>query len=219
MDRAAHSEDGLLRRLPEQDRAKPPPNELIHQAVPTSSFDAVLQRQHHALRPHRSFHPRPVLVGFCTLCSPCWHSRRCLCLGLGQCASTFLPTFPQRGFASRASRGSSPLQYYAGSDPCRTSPARQASLLTLHCLPGIPPPITSCARTSLCQSPQRVRSIPFGFRLRQDRAGSPHHAAESGSSSYRLPLRLRLLPTPPRGDAVAFGFIRCDLLWHGLAPC
>src|ERR1700675_1208469 len=36
---------------------------------------------------------------------------------------------------------------------------RQVSPLTLHCLPGIPPPTTSCARTSLCQSPQRVRPV------------------------------------------------------------
>jgi len=179
--------------------------------VPTSSFDAVLQRRHHALRPHRSFHPRPVLAGFCTLCSPRGHCRCCLCLGLGHCASTFLPTFPRRGFAIRAFRGSPPLRYYAGSDSCRASPARQVSLLTLHCLPDIPPPITSRARTSLCQSPQRVRSIPFGFRLRQARASSPPHAAESGSSSYGLPVRLRLLPTPPHGDAVAFSFMQCDL--------
>lgn len=30
--------------------------------------------------------------------------------------------------------------------------------------------------------------------------------AESGSSSYGPPVRLRLLPTPPRGDAVTFGY-------------
>src|SRR5580704_10889767 len=41
--------------------------------------------------------------------------------------------------------------------PAWLSQARQVSPLTLHCLPGIPSPTTSCARTSLCQSPQRVR--------------------------------------------------------------
>src|SRR5262249_10775784 len=138
---------------------------LVHQTVPTSSFDAVLQRRHHALRPDRGFHPRPVLAGFCTLCSPRGHCRCSLCLDLGHCTSSFLPPFPRRGFAARAFRGFSPLRYYAGSDSCRTSPARQASLLTLHRLPGIPPPTTLCARTSLCQSPQRVRSAPFGSRL------------------------------------------------------
>jgi hypothetical protein len=32
------------------------------------------------------------------------------------------------------------------------------------------------------------------------------HQAESSSSSYGLVSHLRLLPTPPRGDAVTFGF-------------
>jgi hypothetical protein len=46
--------------------------------------------------------------------------------------------------------------------PARRSHARQVSSLTPLCLPDIPPPITSCTRTSLCQSPQRVRLFP-GF--------------------------------------------------------
>jgi len=50
---------------------------LIHQTVPTTSFDAVHQRRHHALRPDCIFHPRPV-AGFCTLCSPRGHCRCCL---------------------------------------------------------------------------------------------------------------------------------------------
>ena len=48
----------------------------------------------------------------------------------------------------------------------------------------------------------------------------------SGSCSYRLPVRLRLLSTPsrsdadtpPLGDAVAFGYICGDFTWHG-PPC
>jgi hypothetical protein len=65
---------------------------------------------------------------------------------------------------------------------------------------------------------QRVRSDPRGSRLRLEWADSPRHAAESGSLSCGRLVRFRLLPTPPRGDAVAFRFIRCDLLWHGLSP-
>jgi len=34
--------------------------------------------------------------------------------------------------------------------------------------------------------------------------------AETGSSSYGLSVRLRLLPTPPHGDAVAFSYMRGD---------
>ncbi len=81
---------------------------LIHQTVPTTSFDAVRQRRHHAVGPDGGFHPRPV-AGFCTLCSPRGHCRCCLCFRLSHSASTFLPTFPRCGFAFRTSRGSPPL--------------------------------------------------------------------------------------------------------------
>jgi hypothetical protein len=48
----------------------------------------------------------------------------------------------------------------------------------------------------------------FGFRLglRHGYAGSPQHSAETGSLSYGLPVHLRLLPTPPCGDAVIFDY-------------
>jgi len=171
----------------------------IHQTVPTSSFDAVLQRRHHALRPDVSFHPRPV-AGFCTLCGPCGHWRRFRLLPSRHCASIFLPTFPRHGFAIRAFRGCSPLRYYAGSDSCRASPARQVSPFHLLAVWASRPqprraperhvPVTSC-----------VRSVPCGPRLRHLWAGSPQHAAESGSSSCGLSIRLRLLSTPTRSDA------------------
>src|SRR3954451_16453918 len=64
--------------------------------------------------------------------------------------------------------------------PARRSHARQVSSLTPLCLPDIPPPTTSCCPTSLCQSPQRVRWV---FQASPDPAGSPQHAAETGSSS------------------------------------
>src|SRR6202008_659768 len=101
---------------------------LVDQTVPATSFDAVLQRRHHAVGPHRGFHPRPV-AGFCTLCSPCGHWRCFLCLVAHVSPPPSCPAFPRRGFAVRASRGSSPLRYYAGSDSCRASPARQVSPL------------------------------------------------------------------------------------------
>ena len=46
----------------------------------------------------------------------------------------------------------------------------------------------------------------FVSGLRLPFAGSPQHTAESGSSSYGLLFRLRLLPTPPRDDAVTFSY-------------
>jgi len=46
----------------------------------------------------------------------------------------------------------------------------------------------------------------MGFRLRHRIEGSPLLTAESSSLYCGLPVRLRLLPTPPRGDAVIFGY-------------
>jgi hypothetical protein len=59
---------------------------------------------------------------------------------------------------------------------------------------------------------------PVISRLRHKSAGSPRHTAESGSLSYGLSVRLRLLPTPPRGDAVTFGFGGYGFLRCGLPP-
>ena len=49
-------------------------------------------------------------------------------------------------------------------------------------------------------------------------AGSPTGLAESGSSSYGLVVRLRLLPTPPYGDAVTFSYRFVTYTSWGLAP-
>src|SRR5260370_41194389 len=43
-------------------------------------------------------------------------------------------------------------------------------------------------------------------RLRHYLAGSPQPSAESGSLSYGLPVHLRMLSTPPHGDAVSFDY-------------
>src|ERR1700722_4828221 len=51
----------------------------------------------------------------------------------------------------------------------------------------------------------RLSAIRYS-RLRHHPAGSPRVHAESDSSSYRLAVRLQLRPTPPLGDAVAFGY-------------
>ena len=183
----------------------------------TSSFDAVDQRRHHALRPDRSFHPRPV-AGFCISFSPRGHCRCCPCSHPALTHLPSCPAFPRRGFALRACRGSSPLRYYAGSDSWRASPARQASPVHLSRLPSIQPPSTLRARTSrpyhLVRSvgPSRVQASPL-------LGGSPLRPAESGSFSCRLLARLRLLPTPPHGDAVAFSYMCGDFTWHRLPLC
>jgi len=135
------------------------------------------------------------------------------------CTSAFLPTFPPRGFARRASRGSSPQQDYAGSDSCR--PLARSTGLSAYCAPPAKHPRPQPRdepRMSLCQSLQRIQSDPLGPSASPAVAGSPTHPAETGSSSYGLLVRLQLLPTPPRGDAVTFDFMRCDTAWQGLSP-
>jgi hypothetical protein len=54
--------------------------------------------------------------------------------------------------------------------------------------------------------PSRRISSLSEFGLRLSCGGSPRHQAESSSSSYGLLIHLQLLPTPPRGDAVTFGY-------------
>ena len=97
--------------------------------------------------------------------------------------------------------------------------------LTSPYLPIVPSPTTPCAPTPLC--PPRGRCATTAYRtasgLRHGIAGSPQHYAESSSSSYGPTVRLRLLPTPPPGDAVTFGYgaVACsdtDLHRADLAP-
>ena len=55
--------------------------------------------------------------------------------------------------------------------------------------------------------PLSSSSIPrIGSRLHHWLAGSPALQAESSSLSYGWTVRLLLLPTPPRDDAVAVGY-------------
>jgi len=54
--------------------------------------------------------------------------------------------------------------------------------------------------------------------LRHSSAGSSLRAAESCSSSYGLRVRLRLLSTPPHGDAVTFGYRERTSPGRGLSP-
>jgi hypothetical protein len=66
-------------------------------------------------------------------------------------------------------------------------------------------------------------ACPIGFRLRLTTASSPPLPAESSSSSCGLPIRLRLLSTLPRGNAVIYGYRALaypgkDLHLAGCAP-
>ena len=70
--------------------------------------------------------------------------------------------------------------------PAGLARSRQVSPLTPLCLPDIPSPTTSCARMSLSQSPQRIRS---------DLQGGPGFATNEQARRYTPPNRVR----PPTG--------------------
>jgi len=82
---------------------------------------------------------------------------------------------------------------------------RSLRLLRLAFRASRPQP-RDAAPTSLSPSPQRAGSASRP-RLRLYPAGSPPHPAESGSLPCGLPVRVRLLPTPPRGGAVTFRYM------------
>src|SRR6202022_593933 len=83
------------------------PDGLIHHAKPLASFDAVTQRRHHAIRPDRSFRPPPsprLSAGGVSPLLSLGGTIGVVLLHAEPRASSFLPPFPQGGFASRPSR-------------------------------------------------------------------------------------------------------------------
>jgi hypothetical protein len=125
-----------------------------------------------------------------------------LCSRCGSHASTFLPPFPRRGFACRTSRGSrrfgtmetltpAPLTYNAGLPAYLTTPSCRS--ISNHV--GLPD-----HRLPPRQRDQRVSDFALN---EQARRSTP---AESSSLSYGPTVRLRLLSTPLRADAVTFSY-------------
>ena len=132
---------------------------LVHQTEPFAAFDAVDQRRQHAFRPHQSFGPRDHGSGLCIVRSRLRHSRCVPCSSHGRHVSTFLPTLPRTGFASRTFHdrfGPDHIGTMRALTPAGLAHTRQVSPLPLHCRPSIPIPTTSCASMSLCQSHQRI---------------------------------------------------------------
>jgi hypothetical protein len=118
-----------------------------------------------------------------------------------------------------------------GVTPCHG----QASLCPSLHLPSIPSPTTPCRPDALSgvfrpsglpsdasfrsAAPSRVKRLG----LRHFLAGSPRQQAESSlrwlthvNLYYGLDVRLRLLSTPPHGDAVTFSYKGPDLLGEDL---
>src|SRR5260370_5054287 len=79
----------------------------MQHAKPRASFDAVTQRRHHAIRPDRSFRPPPsprLSAGGVSPLLSLGSTIGVVLLHAKPRASSFLPPFPQGGFASRPSR-------------------------------------------------------------------------------------------------------------------
>jgi hypothetical protein len=147
-----------------------------------------------------------------------WPSTPCLALtdtsGVGAC---FNPPFPLPpsclpslgtvllpALSVRLATSSVPLP--VGTMQALT-PATVAAAAGLSAYPAQPSRHSASNHVSSPDIALTARSAcPVSFRLRHERAGSPPLPAESSSSSCGLPVRLRLLPTPPRGDAVTFGY-------------
>ena len=97
---------------------------------------------------------------------------------------------------------SSALRYYEGSDSCH-----------LHLVAGLPAYLAQTSRHSVSKhvgDPNIALTASSAylvcFRLRLESASSPSLPAETSSLYYGLPVRFRLLSTPPRDDAVTFRY-------------
>ncbi|MHC1727982.1 MAG: hypothetical protein AB9866_18595 [Syntrophobacteraceae bacterium] len=107
--------------------------------------------------------------------------------------------------------------------------ARQVSLVHMT-LPSLHSVSNHLTRTIIAYALPAQRDGLSGFRadgstladsgsgLRYSLASSSLRTAESSSSSYGLQVRLRLLSTPPHGDAVTFSFRERASPGRGLAP-
>ena len=195
---------------------------LIHQTEPFAAFDAVAQRRQHAFRPDRGFGPRKITLSLSALCSLVGTPDGLLPRTVHR-ASPFLPTFPRTGLCcpvlSRSvPSGRRPQRYYAGSDSCPAR-TRRAGLSASFVSPSEHPvPNHVVGPGHRFRSRLSVLGLVSRSGLRHEWAGSPRHAAETGSLSYGLFVRLRLLPTPSRDDAVAFGYMCHDFTSVGLSP-
>jgi len=142
------------------------------------------------------------------------------------CSSTFLRSLGSRPVTAL-------LRYYGRSDSC--SPGSSASMGMNTASIGQQVSLVHTARPSLhsvtkhlarpaIASPlpaqrDRLPGLLSRSGLRPESAGSSLRTAESRSSqSYGLHVRLRLLPTPPHGDAVTFGYQERASPERGLSP-
>lgn len=208
------------------------PAHMVDQAEPNSSFHPVLQGLQHALCPHRAFYPIPSLrAGVSCLPSPYGHCRRSVFIRCGLHASTFLhpfapgalPPFPAPMDALTPARPVLRLTVQNERRPYdgqvslvdMTLPSMHSVTKHLTC------PITAfrCPPSVMGSQAQRLSLSQTRSGLRLESASSSLRTAESCSRyCYGLHVRLRLLPTPPRGDAVTVGYRERASPGRGLSP-
>ena len=137
--------------------------------------------------------------------------RDLLWTGLSPARQCNITDAPQHGSAMTASSAPPPRvwtrsqRYYAGSDSCRAR-THPPGLAVSFALPSEYPDPNHivCLDIALTVTSAYQDRTSKGPRLSRAPASSPHHAAETGSCTYGLLVRLRLLPTPHRCDAVTF---------------
>jgi hypothetical protein len=197
------------------------------QAEPYAPFHPLFEGLQHAFTPYRTFHPFPFPgTGFSRLFSPFRHSHGFSSVHHGLNPSTFLQPFAPSRFrdffapmaaltpaqlALRSSFGHE-LQPFIGQVSLFHTALPSTHSITKH---PTRPAIASLLPTQRDRLPGVVTTRSG---LHHESAGSPPRKAESCSSSYGLHVRLRLLPTPPRGDAVTFDYRERASPEGGLSP-
>src|SRR5208337_104413 len=191
--------------------------ELVDQAVPFATFDPRCEGRQHPCRPDRGFgleaFPPRVSGTFTRGLGP-RDCHRCSSLRSRHHVSTFLhpfapPALP--GFIATMSaltpaRGCACGLLNLAHTPCDRP--RRSLRFTCRTFRALRLQSPRRSHRSLCHLSCQRRRLPAhrGSGLRLSTGGSPAGTAESSSSSYGLPVRLALLPTPPRGDAVTVGY-------------
>ena len=199
---------------------------FINQAKPYPSFHPLCEGLQHALRPDRMFHPVPFYrEGFSWLFSLFQHCPRFDFILSGQSPSTFLHPFAPRALPRfLALTGALTPAGWALRPPC----FQQVSLVhiaqpsshsvTKHLTRPVIAFSLPAQRDRLPGALDNGVSHVSRSGLRPLSAGSSQRAAESCSLSYGLRVRLRLLSTPPHGDAVTIGYRERASPGRGLSP-
>ena len=138
------------------------------------------------------------------MCSPCGHCRRLAFALLRRetHASTFLSSLPSERLCFPPLSRVSPLRYYGDSDSYAAHLQRRSPRLPRHTFLSFRLQPRELPGHRFTTTPAR----PAIFGLRHGIAGSPQLSAESSSFAYGPTVRLRLLSTPHRANAVTFGY-------------